>query len=315
MHNISWDDLRYCLAVVQEGSVTAAARKLDVNHTTVSRRISALERNLNAPLFDRSTAGWLLTPVGETILKFAEQMAEEVHSIQRMAKADRQDLSGKLRVTAVDVCIQRLLLPGIKAFSKLYPDIDIELIASESSLDLSIHEADIAFRTTNEPPQNVVGKKIAEFANAIYGTPQLYRQYQEQPGSVGAISWQGDGHSLPGWLSQAFSGMPVRYRANSLNVVYDLTRNGMGFSMLPCALGDMEPALQRLPCQVTSPRAGFWVLSHIDLRTTARIRIFRDFMIDSILPYVPLIEGEREFAYRNAKPSAPWALELATAAN
>jgi DNA-binding transcriptional LysR family regulator len=306
MQSMSWDDLRYCLAVASEGSLTAAARKLEVNHTTVSRRITALERELNAPLFDRSTTGWLLTPVGETIVKSAEQMAEEVHSIRRLVQADRQELSGKLRITAVDICIQRLLLPGIKAFSALYPDISIELIASEYSLDLAVHEADIAFRTTNEPPPNVVGKKIAEFANAIYSTPELYLQYRRHPESVGAISWQGDGHTLPEWLPQGFGGMAVRYRANSLNVVYDMTRNGMGFSMLPCALGDLEPALQRIPCQISKPRMGLWVLSHIDLRTTARIRIFRDFMIDWILPYVPLIEGEREQAHRDEKYASPW---------
>ena len=72
MQSINWDDLRYCLAVAKEGSVTAAARKLAVNHTTVSRRISALEQELNVTLFDRSTTGWLITPVGETILGSAE---------------------------------------------------------------------------------------------------------------------------------------------------------------------------------------------------------------------------------------------------
>ncbi|MFT5033663.1 MAG: DNA-binding transcriptional LysR family regulator, partial [Bacteroidia bacterium] len=83
MQNLDWNDIQFCLAVVSEGSVTAAARALDVNHTTVSRRISALEKKLDVRLFDRSTAGWLITPVGESILASAEAMAEEVNTIRR----------------------------------------------------------------------------------------------------------------------------------------------------------------------------------------------------------------------------------------
>jgi DNA-binding transcriptional LysR family regulator len=302
MQSVNWDDLRYCLAVAREGSVTAAARKLEVNHTTVSRRITALEQELNASLFDRSTTGWLITPVGETILGSAEQMAEEVASIQRLVHADRQELSGKLRVTAVDICIQRLLLPPLKAFAAEYPDINIELIASNDALDLSVHDADIAFRTTNQPPPNVVGKRIAEFAYSVYATPELLLQHQENPASVGAISWNmlGGLHTAPDWVQRSFPHMQQRYRVNSLNVAFDLARQGMGFALLPCALGDMAAELIRVEADHQHPRLGLWVLSHIDLRTTARIRIFRDFMLEAITPWVPLIEGEREHAWRSA---------------
>ena len=303
MQSINWDDLRYCLAVAREGSVTAAARKLEVNHTTVSRRISALEQDLNVTLFDRSTTGWLITPVGETILASAEHMAEEVNSIKRLVQADRQELSGKLRVTSVDICIQRLLLPPLKAFARQYPDIEIELIASTEMLDLSVHDADIAFRTTNQPPANVVGKHIADFAYSVYATHELYAQYLENPHSVSAItwSWAAAANARPAWLANCFPGMPMRYRVNSLSVVLDMARQGMGFAQLPCALGDAAPELRRVPHDHAEPRLGFWVLSHIDLRTTARIRIFRDFMLEAIAPYVPLIEGQRENAWQASR--------------
>jgi len=300
MQNINWDDLRFCLAVAREGSVTAAARKLDVNHTTVSRRITALEQELNVTLFDRSTSGWLITPVGETILASAEHMADEVNSIRRVVQADRQELSGKLRVTAVDICIQRLLLPPLEAFARQYPDIEVELIASTEMLDLSVHDADIAFRSTNQPPPNVVGKHIADFAYAVYADAELYARYLEDPRGVSAItwSWSAAASAAPAWLAKGFPDMPVRYRVNSLSVVLDMARQGMGFAQLPCALGDMVPELRRVPAAHEEPRLGFWVLSHIDLRTTARIRIFRDFMVEAIAPFVPLIEGERENAWQ-----------------
>ena len=291
MENINWDDIRYCLAVITEGSVTAAARKLDVNHATVSRRISGLEAVLGAPLFDRSTSGWLITPVGEAVLSSAERIHEQVLGIQRTVQVDRQELSGKLRITALDVCIQRILMPGLKAFSDRYPDISIELIASESTFNLAGHEADIAFRTTNEPPPNVLGTKIAKFAYAIYGNKELYDHYLNGDHGISGITWMGDGHTLPPWLQKTFPNMQVRYRVNSLTIAYDLVVQGFGFSLLPCGLGDSDPSLTRIDSDYIEPGMDFWLLSHIDLRTTARIRIFRDFMLEAIQPYIPLIEG------------------------
>lgn len=291
MQNMDWNDLNYCLVVANEGSVSAAAKKLGVNHTTVSRRVTALEKELGATLFDRSTKGWLITPLGESILPSLQQMQEEANTVLRHATAGQEELSGKLRVTAVDICIQRVLLPGLKAFSEKYPDISIELIASDESFNLAAHDADIAFRTTDNPPPNVVGKKIADFAHALYGTEELYQRVMAGDPTVGAVTWMGDGTSQPEWIAKDFPDMPIRYRANSLNVSYDLITNGHGIGQLPCGLGDAEHGLRRIPCKHVDAGMGFWVLSHIDLRTTARIRIFRDFMLDSIAPYVPLIEG------------------------
>lgn len=297
MQNINWDDLRYCLAVVREGSVSAASRKLDVNHTTVSRRISALETELRAKLFDRSTTGWLLTPFGEGILRAVEAMDEDVNAIRRQATADAQDLRGRIRVTAPDTCIQRLLLPGLKDFAVRHPEIEIELIASDTVFNLAVHEADIAFRATDDPPPNVLGTRVGTFAVAVYGTPELIVQHRSDPDSVGAITWTGG--VMPEWLPRCFPRMKVRYFVNSLAIAHDLARGGMGFALLPCGLGDTAPELARLPVDPGEAGRGFWVLSHIDLRTTARLRIFRDFMLEAIAPHLPLIEGRRPEAWRD----------------
>ncbi|MEJ8566083.1 LysR family transcriptional regulator [Elongatibacter sediminis] len=297
MQGINWQDLRCFLEVGHAGTLTGAARRLGVNQTTVSRRITALEKALNAPLFDRSANGWFITPVGEAVLRSAEAIEDEVLTISRLVQIDRQELSGKLRVTAPDVCIQGLLMPGLNRFSERYPDIDIELIATEETLDLSVHDADIAFRATDKPPPNVVGTHIADFAYAVYATPEILQQHREKPDSVGAIAWVGDRLLQPDWVRTAFPEMGVRYRANSLNVAFTMARQGLGFALLPCGLGDPSSRLRRVPTDYRPPSKGFWLLSHIDLRTTARIRIFRDFMLDSIKPYIPLIEGRQPRAF------------------
>lgn len=291
MQGLDWDDIRYCLAVAEAGSVTAAANYLGVNHTTVSRRISSMEKNLGVALFARSTTGWVLNPIAEIILPAAERMQEEVFSIKRHVKADSQDLQGTLKVTAVDICIQTILLPALRSFSQQYPEVTIDLIAAHEQLDLAIHDADIAFRITDTPPPNVLGKRIAQMAFAVYATEAVYEQYLQAPDSVGGITWLGDGRSTPLWLHKSFPGNRVSYRANSVNVMFDLAKEGMGFAQLPCGLADPEPCLRRIPASYVDPGHGLWILSHVDLRTTARVRIFRDFMLKELQGLIPLIEG------------------------
>lgn len=292
MQNIDWTDVHYCLAVIKQGSVTAAARALGVNHTTVSRRISALEATLEAPLFDRSNAGWSITPVAESILPNLEQMQEAASAIERSVSADRKELSGTIRVTAIDIFIQRVIMPGLKAFTEQYPHINLELLASDETLNLSVHAADIAFRMTNEPPLDVVGKKIANLAYGVYTSRELWQKYEQGDRNIGAITWMLDGSTVPGWLPQSYPDMDVRYRSNSFNVIFDLIQQGHGFGELPCALGDSHPELVRVPASGTMEANGLWILSHIDLRTTARIRIFRDFMLDYLEPLIPELEGD-----------------------
>jgi DNA-binding transcriptional LysR family regulator len=306
MQSIDWQDLRYLMEIVRGGTLTAAAKKLGVNQTTVSRRISALETALNAPLFDRSNNGWFITPVGESVMRSVEAIAGEVANIGRLVQVDRQELSGRLKITAPDICVQGLLMPGLNEFTRLYPEIDIDLVATEALLDLSLHDADVAFRCTNKPPLNVLGTHIADFTYAVYATPSLYQQYLDDPASVGGIGWSSEGRTAPEWMLADFPHMQVRYRANSLNVAFNLARQGLGFCQLPCGLGDASAKLRRVPGKYQATTTGFWLLSHIDLRTTARIRIFRDFMLEAMQPYVPLIEGqcERYFEQRHLEESA-----------
>jgi DNA-binding transcriptional LysR family regulator len=300
MHECSWDALRYALAVVRAGSLTGAAKELGVNHTTVSRRLSDLEQDLGVSLFDRSTSGWQVSPIGEMLIEHLQHMSEGAFAIQRLTSADSQELRGKIRVTAPDQVIQRLLLPGIKTFSEGYPDIDIELIASNQMLDLSSREADIAFRLTDDPPPDVVGKQICRVKYGLFCRRELLAGILDGSSSVGAIIWHYDGQQTPGWLSH-IPRIKVRYRVNNANVCYDLISMGMGVGEIACAVGDLDPDLCRLPFEPDDPISGFWMLTHVDMRTTARFRIFRNHIYESIELRVPLLEGREPEAWKNAK--------------
>jgi len=302
MQNINWEGLQYCLAVIREGSISRAAKKLQVNHTTVSRRITALETELNVRIFDRSTAGWLLTPLGEAILPSAQNMEEEFFNLSRIALADQSELTGSLRVTAIEGLFHQILIGPLSEFSNRYPEIDLDIMSTVTTLDLAAHEADIAFRITNQPPPDLVGKKIGDLAFAVYSTHELLAKWKESPDDISCIAWHEIGAEMPSWIQNNFPNMRVRFRVNSLNLLMGMVKRGVGFAVLPCALGDLEPTLTRVFDTHAKESVGFWVLSHIDLRTTARIRIFRDFMIDAIMPLVPLMEGNLPNAW-NCQPA------------
>lgn len=293
MHSLDWDNVRHFLEVVRSGSVTQAALRLGVNQTTVSRRITALEERLGKKLFERSGHGWVITPVGERLISSAEHMAEEANTIERHVFADSQELSGQLKVTVADVCTQYLMMPAIQSFAQMYPDVDLEVIATRSLLDLAAREADVALRSTDEPPPNLVGKRIAQLAYAIYGTQEVLERAQASPngGDIPCITWIGDGSTRPPWIERSFPKTRRVYRTSELGVMLQMAKQGTGMSQIPCVLGDPDPLLHRIPARYVEPGWGLWVLSHVDLRTTARVRIFKDFLVAELEKQRDLIEG------------------------
>ncbi len=295
MHTLNWNDVRHFLEVVQSGSATRAAARLGINHTTVYRRISALEKQLGKNLFERLNNGWVLTPVGESIVAYAESMAENVNNIERQIFADSHELSGLLRVTAPDHCFEHLVMPAIGQFIQRYPEIKLELVATADELDLASREADVALRGTNHPPPNLVGKRIAQIGFEAYGTQAIKDRVINNPDAedIPCITWVGDGHTRPAWIEQNFRNTQRIYRTTSFPAMQAMAREGIGIAWLACLLGDPDPELHRIPVRQVEPGPALWVLSHVDLRTTARVRIFRDFLVKELERKKALIEGQK----------------------
>jgi DNA-binding transcriptional LysR family regulator len=293
MHKLDWDGVHYFLEVVRAGSVSGAAQCLGVNQTTVSRRITALEDHLGKSLFVRAGKRWLITTVGEHLIAAAESMAEDADTIERHVMADSEELSGLLRVTVADVCTQHLAMPALKAFTQQYPDVDLEIIATRDELNLAAREADVALRTTDEPPPNLVGKRIGRLAYAVYGTREILERVQNDPtgGDVPCITWIGDGSTRPPWIEKSFPDTHRVYRTSELNLMLQMVNQGMGMAQMPCVFCEPDPLLHRIPARYIERGWGLWVLSHVDLRTTARVRIFRDFLAAELEKQKELIEG------------------------
>ncbi len=293
MHILDWNDVRFFLEVVHSGSVSRAAQHLGVNQTTVSRRISALEDHLGKQLFDRSGHSWVITPVGEKLVSSAETMADEADTIERHVMADSQELSGQLCVTVGGITTQHLVMPALRVFTQRYPNVDLKIIPTQDDLDLAAREADIAVRLTDEPPLNLVGKRIGQLAYSIYGTQEILKEVETNRDNcdVPCITWVGDGHTRALWIERSFSKTRRVYRTSEMGVMLQMVKHGTGIAQIPCVLGDPDPSLHRIPARYIESGWSLWVLSHVDLRTTARVRLFKELLVEELEKQKDLIEG------------------------
>jgi DNA-binding transcriptional LysR family regulator len=168
MHRIDWDDLRYVLAVAEHGSLAAGARALGVNHTTVLRRINAFESAQAVRLFERLPTGYALTAGGEELLAAARQMGDVVTALERRLAGQDLRLEGNLRATTIDTLMVSVLPTILAAFRAAHPGVQIEISVSNTIANLTRRDADAAIRRTEDPPETLVGRRVAGVAFALY---------------------------------------------------------------------------------------------------------------------------------------------------
>ncbi len=284
-----WDDLRFFLAVAREGSISAAAALLGVNHSTVSRRINGYEKLHGVRLFERLHSGYAMTQAAENIYQHALRIEQHTLSVERDLFGVDQRLQGKLCVTVYHATARHFLLPNLTEFSRRYPNIDVELSITTAVRDLAAREADIAIRGTPKPPDYLVGKKVAEFQHGLY-TSSAY-QNREQKG-YDVVLWRDD-PALPEWVALHCPGARVALRVDDVATMIGAVQQGIGMARLPCWLADLQPDLSRLNVRIEQSGWGLWVLIHADLRSTARVRVCRDFLIDLLEGHKDLFEGRQ----------------------
>lgn len=296
-----WDDYRYVLAVARTGSIRAAAAALGVNHSTVSRRIDAFEARLQVRLFERLPTGYFMTGTGEEMAAFARRIEAETLAASRLLAGREARLSGTLRVTMPNTIAVHFAMPDLVRFSDEHPEISLELDVTLSMADLARREADVAIRVSNDPPGNLVGRRLLRYARAIYASEgYLSRHDSARPRSAAGpgMTWIGWDDTVPDpqWVRQSpYPDAPARNRISNTLVHLEAAKCGMGICMLPCFVGDTEPTLRRLPPGTPEPDRDIWLLTHEDLRHTARVRRFLDFMAEAILARRDLLEGRCPF--------------------
>lgn len=287
---MNWDDLRVFLAVARSGSISSGARMLDLQHSTVSRRVRKLEQDLGVRLFDKVLSGYALTSAGENLMQAASRMEREVLEVDGALSGRDLKPSGSLRVTAIDNMATTVLMPMFTGFSRRYPDVTLHVMVSNRDVSLAQREADVAIRLTNTPPDTLIGKRVATVSSAIYGSPEYIEQLRKHGGEPQWLGVECCGFHKS-WTKQACGDQPHRFYIDDTLLTQAALREGMGVSILPCFMGDPDPALARY----TEPQAewdlGLWILLHPDLKRTTRVLAFRDHMMEAIKAQSDLLTG------------------------
>jgi DNA-binding transcriptional LysR family regulator len=263
---MNWDDLRHLLAIARAGTLAAAARRLAVNQTTVARRLQTLEAALGARLFERADGLLRPTKAGELALARAAEVEQEVGALEQgIAGADREP-AGLVRVTAVPILVNRLLVPALTALSARHPRIRLELIADSRNLSLTRREADLALRLSR--PQSGTGlltRRLGDFDYAVYGP---------RGRAANRLAWityeEGLSH-LPQarWIAQQHGASMAPLAVSDAEALVHAIRAGIGKSLLPCLIADREPGLRRLGVAVLHRE--LWLLAHREQRHHGRI--------------------------------------------
>lgn len=281
-----WDDLRHFLAVVERGSISGAAALLHVNHSTVLRRIAALEDGLGQRLFDRLSAGYTLTAQGHALAEGLAGVQERIEAAQRSVQGGDERLHGSLRLTTTDTLLQGLLLPVLAGFRARHPQVQLELTVGNSVLSLTQREADVAVRGTNQPPENLVGRRAGVIRTALYAS-QAY--LETLPPGATRDDWQWV--ALDDTLAHLAQARRLRAEVDPARIVMrldtlvglaDAVAAGLGVGWLLCPLAAQRPGLVELAPPDPAMDTGIWVLTHPDLRQVARVRALTGFLHDAL---------------------------------
>ncbi|MEM1053382.1 MAG: LysR family transcriptional regulator, partial [Pseudomonadota bacterium] len=240
---LNWENVKTFAIVVQVGSVRRAAQELGVHHSTISRRIDALEYALGARLFDRQPGGYVLTHPGETLLHAVQSSGHQLNEAMRSVAGADGELSGVLTVTMAEPLAAYAFGPRLSEFVAQHKDIELRVLATNEHLDVSRREADIAIRMDNNPPETLVGKRMFPYYQTVYASPDYLdrNDLARNPEAGRWLGWDASEDRHPEWTKASeFPAVPVWGSFPNLALQVAAARGGLGLALLPCFLGDRE---------------------------------------------------------------------------
>lgn len=277
--NFAWDDLRYFLTVARTGRLTLAARQMGTDHTTVSRRLGALERHLDAELFIRSPRGYALTPAGERLLAHAEGMESAAADIQNEIAGERFSVNGVVRIGAPDGFATAFLSPCMAALGHKHPQLELQIVAMPRIFSLTKREADIAIGLARPKKGRLFSRKLTDYSLHLYASGD----YLQRCGPIGSEDAIAD-HPMVGYIPELIfapeldylkklgDGISPRLSSTNLYVQMRAAEAGAGLCILPDFIATSARNLVRiLPEKIGIVRT-FWIIAHMDTQSSARIR-------------------------------------------
>lgn len=283
--DLEWSDLAVILAIGRAGSLSGAARVLGNTHSTVFRKISTIEEKTGVRFFERFDTGYVPTDAGRTALEYAERVEGEFQSLGREVLGRDTKLIGRLRVTCPEAFASDHM-PGLAArFCQMHPDIQVDVSPGHGAVDLNKREAEVAIRATKKPPETSFGRKICPFRFALYARPDYMERHQATPLAdhafcliEGSANWL-----VPAvWKSKEDGERRAVFQSRASRAVQNAAAEAMGLTFLPCYVGDADERLIKVSDPIENLDLDLWVLTHPDLRNTARIRAMMSFLYDEL---------------------------------
>lgn len=284
-----WNDLKFFLAVARDGSTLAASRTLKVSQATVSRRITLLEEILGVELFARHASGYALTARGEALLPLAEGVEAEVLRFAAGLEAESRRLSGRVKLTTVESAAAAWIIPALAGLRESHPGIEVEVISTDSNLDLASGEADVAVRFGTRPAgETLIVRRLTGLEETVYASRELVTRLGRpaNPADLARYPLIADSASFTGrfnaWLEREVPEGRVVQRVNSISGILASVKTGIGAALLPCMIGDDVRTLVRLMPPIPELTTDCWLVTTDQARRQPHVRAAIDAVIANI---------------------------------
>lgn len=287
---MDWDKLRVFHAVAEAGSFTHAGETLNLSQSAVSRQISALEENLQVPLFHRHARGLILTEQGESLNRTVREVFAKLAMTEALLTESKERPAGRIKVTTTVGFGATWLAPRLQEFLTTYPDVSMSLLLDDADLDLAMREADVAIRMHAPKQPDLVQRHLMQIRWMVVGAPE-YLAKHGTPERVEEL----DDHKLIlfgdyrppvqdiNWLAEAGrrAGSPRRalLEVNSLHAMAGAIRSGLGIGVLPSWMTGEMAGLTRLLPDLKAPKVDVFFVYPEELRNSKRVAVFRDFLL------------------------------------
>ena len=277
-----WEDLRHFVVLAREGTLSAAARMLGVDHATVARHVAALEADTGLKLIDRRARSYQLTDDGKRIAATAMPMEEAAFAVGRAVQAARPGLRGEVTISSPPSLTNVLIAPQLFRLRHRHPGIRIKLIGEKRSASLNRREADVALRVSRPQEPGLIVRKIGSFGFSLYGAPSYLKEMP--PHAFAFVAYDDSMNDAPQqkWLMTVAAGNEIVLRTNDLENQVAAARTGVGLAVLPHFVGDPDPRLKRHDVTPAPPSRDVWLLVHRDLRHSPLVRAVMEFLTDCI---------------------------------
>jgi DNA-binding transcriptional LysR family regulator len=281
---VDWDRLQAFLAVARSGRISAAARRLDVEHTTVSRRVTALEAQLGVPLFYRTSTGYVLTPHGQNALAQAESMERAALALAARAREDVGTIAGRVRVAMAPEFASHWLGPRLADFRKQHPRVELQILVGTRQRDLTRGEAELAIQAPRPRPQGLLAVRIARTSTALYVSKRHMRDTRWRVTTVETLrglpllTYTSAFHMLQDakWFQALAAEADVALETNSTHALASAAIAGMGVAVLPRFVARTIDALVEISVDVAAHDV--WLITHQEFRRDPKVRATADFL-------------------------------------